>query len=299
MIQDALPAGARAALLRLAPLLVVAVTVLPAACCTVTVYEPLRGLQRPVIVDAAADNFAGSRVYIRCFTNADMPPGDADKVCRNLATVLRQQGAETETTVPRDAGGAGGSFDGNGPDLIVDVDSKIEHEYDYPALAAISGLTLTLIPAIDEQTYTQRVVVRGRDGSVLVSDSFRARFVNYTGIAIWSINWLLDWLVRDDAQDMSGDAPKKDFSRDFYQQTAQLTFNARVRSDVLGLTLRAPSTASEAPLDPVPTAAPTPTTAPTTPVDPASAPTTTTPATPPTTAPANSADPAEAPAFNY
>jgi hypothetical protein len=205
-------------------------------CCTVTVYEPQRGLHRPVVVDAAAQNFAGTSVALRCLTNEDLPPGDADRVCRRLCLALQMQGAECQSTVPRDADGGSLAFDGAGADLTIEIESRLEHEDDYPALAIISSLTFTLVPAIDEQTFSQEIVVRGRDRSVLITDGFRARFVNYTGVAVWTINWLLDVFIRPDNQDMLGDEPKKDFSRDFYAQVSQLAFNARVRSDLLGLT---------------------------------------------------------------
>ncbi|MDP2345287.1 MAG: hypothetical protein Q8O67_30365 [Deltaproteobacteria bacterium] len=239
-------------------------------CLTVTVYEPQRGLQRPVVVDAAAQNFAGTSVEMRCLTSEDLPPGDAERVCSRLCLALQIQGAECQSTVPRDAEGGGLAFDGKGADLTIEIESKSEHEDDYPALVLISALTFTLIPTIEEQTFSQHIVVRGRDRSVLLADGFRARFINYTGIAVWGINWLLDVFIRPDNQDMTGDAPNKDFSRDFYQQVSQLAFNARVRSDLLGLT-RSPRRAAA----PIPIAAPPPPT--TTTTTPPAAATTTTP----------------------
>jgi hypothetical protein len=218
-----------------------------AGCCSVTVYQPLRGLQRPAIVNVAAMNFAGTRILVRCLPGKDLPAGDADKLCRNLATLFRQQGAEAEAVVPRDPQGGMSAFEGAGADFTVEVESKLEHADDYFGLAWVSVATCTLIPSIDEQTFMQSVVVRGRDRSVLATDSFRARFVNYTGIGVWSINWIMDFFFRSDDQDMSGDEPKKDFSRDFYAQVSQLAFNARVRSELLGLTKVNPTTPTDAP----------------------------------------------------
>jgi hypothetical protein len=39
--------------------------------------------------------------------------------------------------------------------------------------------------------------------------------------------------VRPSEEELTGEAPARDFSRDFYAQLSQLAFNARVRSDVL------------------------------------------------------------------
>jgi hypothetical protein len=226
--------------------LITVVVLLPTGCCTVTVYQPLKALQRPVVVDVAAANFSGSRVLVRCLPNKDMSTGDADKLCRNLATLFQQQGAEAESVVPRELGDGLNAFEGAGADFTIEIESKLEHADDHFATAWVSAATFTMLPSIDEQTFAQTVVVRGRDRSVLATDAFRARFVNYTGIGVWSINWLLDFFFRSDDQDMSGDEPKKDFSRDFYAQISQLAFNAKVRSDLMGLT----TTAS--PASPVP-----------------------------------------------
>src|SRR5690606_24691125 len=46
---------------------------------------------------------------------------------------------------------------------------------------------------------------------------------------------LLDWIVRSKEDALAGDAPKERFTRDFHGQIRQLTFNARVRAEVLGL----------------------------------------------------------------
>jgi len=128
------------------------------------------------------------------------------------------------------------AFDGRKPDLTVEIASKIEHENESLLSAVAAGLTLTMAPIIAEQTFSQRVVVFGRDGSVLVEEVYKERFVEYVGIGVWSLNYLMDWFVRDEEDALSGDAAAKAFSKDFYGQMRQQVFNAKVRSEVLGLT---------------------------------------------------------------
>jgi hypothetical protein len=254
----------------------------------VTIYEPMGALQRPTLLNPADETFAGSRILLRCVPGPDLPPGDAEKVCRNLSQALRSQGADTETVVPRalDEGQGRLAFDGVGADFTIEVSSRTEHHYDYPALAIFTVFTLTAIPAIEEETYAQEITVRGKNQVVLASDTLRARFVTYTGCLVWSINWLLDLGFRDDDNDLTGDIGQKTFSRDFYRQVSQLAWNARVRSDVLGLT--APTRRQGQSTAPPPTPAPATTTpAPASP-PPASPPT----APPPLPSPASSPPPA-------
>lgn len=245
---------------------------------SVTLYEPMGALQRPTLVSPGGSALAETRVLVRCHPDDKyLPPGDAERVCRQLATALRRQGAETETSVPRgrDESGPAQAFDGQGADLTVDLRSRTEHSYDYPILTYPAVLTCTTIPLIEEETYAQDIEVRGRSMTVLTSQTLRARFVTYTGWAVWSFNQLADFFFRDDANDLSGDIGKKEFSADFYRQISQLTFNARVRSDLLGLT-----TSTRA----LPAVPPTP------------APTASAPATPPAAnTPAASPPPAPAP----
>lgn len=255
--------------------------------CAVTLYQPMGALQRPTAVHLDDPTFADTRILVRCLAGEDLPPGDADKVCRQVASSLRQQGAETETIVPRrlDEGLPAEAFDGRGAELTVEIASRTEHSHDWPLLAAVSGLTLTAIPTVEEYTFVQEITVRARNHTVLTSETLRARLVTYTGCLVWSVNWLLDWAVRDDDNDVSGDLAHKAYSRDFYRQIAQLTRNARVRSDVLGLTI--PRRRQAAPTTTTPTTPTPPTTTTTTSsTSPPAPPAPTTPAPAPASPPA-------------
>ncbi|MCP4500562.1 MAG: hypothetical protein GY822_11435 [Deltaproteobacteria bacterium] len=212
--------------------------VLTSGCLTVTIYQPQKAIHRPVVIQQTPDNFHGVRILVRCNAHKDfLPPEDASKLCNGIATDFRRQGAESETVVPTGKNFIQGEvFDGKIPDFTVEIDSKIDHEYDYPLTLMASVLTLTMVPTVAEQTFSQRVAVFGKDGSVLTEEVFRERFIEYGGIGVWSINYLMDWLIRSDDNALSGDAAKEDFTRDFYGQIRQMTFNARIRSEVLGLT---------------------------------------------------------------
>ena len=260
-------------------------------------------LQQPTLLNPADPTFEGTKVLVRCIPGEDMPAGDAQKVCRNVANALRQQGADTETVVPRalDDGLPAQAFDGAGADLSVEITSRTEHRYDYPALALAYVVTLSTVPAVEEETYAQDVVVRSRNQGVLASETYRARFVTYTGWLFWSANWLLDLAFRDDDDDLTGDVANKNFSKDFYAQISQLAWNARVRADVLGVTTpkrraapRPGSPATEASPSPSPSPSPsvaTPPEAATAPLAPVLEPSSVS-APPPEPSPATSSPPA-------
>lgn len=214
-------------------------------CMTVSLYHPQRAIHRPVVIERSSTNFAGMRILVRCVAHDDyLPAGDASKLCGGIARDFERQGASCEWEVSRGRHYTQPTvFDGQAPDLTIEIQSKIDHAYANPLVGCLSGCTMTMVPAVAEQTFSQHVVVLGRDRSVLTEEVFSERFVEYTGCAVWSFNWLLDWLFRSDENDISGDAGKRDFTRDFYGQIRQLAFNARMRSELLGLTER-PSRAS-------------------------------------------------------
>lgn len=199
----------------------------------VTVYQPLVSLQRPVVVDHRQTNFEGLKLLVRCVPGDAMPPADAETLCRNVGTLFRNQGAEVDHEVPREGRGSRFDEEEEKPELIMDIRSRLLHDEDSGALSILSGLTFTLIPTIEEQSFAQDVTIRDGSGSLLASDSLQARFVRYYGAGVWGINALLDVLVRPKEDELTGNVASEDFSRDFYGQLSQLMFNARIRSQVL------------------------------------------------------------------
>jgi hypothetical protein len=172
-------------------------------------------------------------MLVRCIPSDYLQPADADQLCRNVRSLFTKQGAQVEVEVPRAGMAVRGEQEGPKPDLIIDLRARLVHEENRALVGVLSGLTLTLVPAITEFTFAQDVTIRDSSGFQLASDTLQGRFVRYTGIGIWAVNSALDLLVRSEEEELTGDAPKKDFSRDFHRQLSQLAFNARMRSWVM------------------------------------------------------------------
>ena len=208
--------------------------VMLSGCLTTTVYQPLVSLQRPVIVDPQVTNFEGQRLLLRCVPGDYLGPEDSQLLCRRLRTLFTTQGAQVEVEAAYRGRASGGGEEGAArPDLIIDLRSRLLHEDNSTLLWVLSGLTLTLVPAITEYSFSQDVTIRDSNGFLLASDNLQARFVRYTGFSVWAVNGVLDLLVRSEAEKLGGDTANRDFSRDFYGQLSQLAFNAHTRSMVM------------------------------------------------------------------
>jgi hypothetical protein len=199
----------------------------------VTVYQPLSSLQRPAIVDPRLANFEGMRLLVRCVPGDYLKASDAELLCRRVGALFRNQGAKVETDVPRNGRSSRSLEEGTQPDLVVDLSSRLLHKESSGLLWALTALSFTIVPAFTEYSVAQDVTIRDASGFLLASDSLKARFLEYFGAGRWGVNWVLDTLVRPPEEELTGEAPARDFSRDFYAQLSQLAFNARVRSDVL------------------------------------------------------------------
>lgn len=198
-----------------------------------TVYQPLVGLQRPVAIDPETANFAGLRLRVRCLPNDALSAAELDVLCQRVSALFSNQGAEVDTVTER--GGLSDELDGTArkPDLVVDLKARVLQQERNALLWMLSSMTMTLMPMVEEYVFAQDVTIRDAEGFLLVSDSLQGRFVRYIGAGIWSVNWLLDVIAREEADELTGDAAQRDFSRDFYTQLSQLTFNARGRWLVL------------------------------------------------------------------
>ena len=107
------------------------------------------------------------------------------------------------------------------------------HHENSAILWFLSIVSFTLVPTIAEFTFAQEVTIRDRAGFVLASDSLQGRFVRYFGFGVWAVNSALDFLVRSDDEKLTGDMAQQEFTRDYYRQISQLTFDAHMRSLVL------------------------------------------------------------------
>jgi hypothetical protein len=217
---------------RVLPRLLCALLAMVSSGC-VTVYQPLVSLQRPVVVDPQAANFEGQHILVRCIPSDYLQPNNALDLCRNVRSLFTKQGAQVDVDVPRPGVSAGDGQGGPKADLIIDLSARLVHEESSALLGVASVLTFTLVPTIGEFSFAQDVTIRDSSGFLLASDTFQGRFVRYNGIGVWAVNKALDLLVRSDEEEITGDAAKKDFSRDFHGQLSQLAFNARMRSLVM------------------------------------------------------------------
>jgi hypothetical protein len=199
----------------------------------VTVYQPLMSLQRPVVVDPQLANFRGRRVLVRCVSDANLKPSDAQALCLKLRGLFAVQGAEVTVEVPVEGMPGGARSSDLRPDLTIDLRSRLLHEGNNKLLWILSVASLTLVPTIAELTFAQDVTIRDSSGFVLASDSLQGRFINYFGFGVWAVNSTLDFLVRTPEEKLTGRQAHQEFTRDFYRQISQLAFDAHMRSLVL------------------------------------------------------------------
>jgi len=203
-------------------------------CLSVTAYEPLLGLQRPVVLRTDAANFEGQRILVRCVPGDYLEPQDMDRLCRGVRTALSNQGAEVEVEVPRGGRVREDSEERPSPkDLTIELSARLLHVDNPPILWLLSYMTLTLVPVITEFTFAQDVRIVDGDGALLVSDSLQGRFIQYVGAGVWAVNALLDVAVRKEEEKINEAASMNEFSRDLYGQLSQLAFHAGKRSQVL------------------------------------------------------------------
>lgn len=205
---------------------------LGSGCITVTVYQPLTALQRPVVIDPEVENFPGAKFLIRCIPSEGINQADATKLCSKVGNLFRNQGADVEEEIPTGPPMASDTSEFK-PDLIIDLRSRTLYQDSPGILTYLSASTLTLIPAIDEESFACDLTIRDSAGFLVGQDTVTARFVTYTGAGVYAVNWVLDVTLRPDNEEVTGDAAKKQFSRDFYRQLSQSVLDAQMRMNVL------------------------------------------------------------------
>ena len=214
----------------------------------ITVYQPLSGLHRPVIIDTQMSNFKNQRLIIQCVPEDLLDQRSADVLCRKVATLFRNQGAKVQTFATlnvynddedtfednNNVNSSKNSESKNIPasDLTLQLRARMIHEENNKMLATFSCMFFTLIPAFTEYTFVQDITIHDSSGFLLVADSLKGRFVRYFGITTYLGNIILDWF-REEPEKLTGKRINKDFSKDFYSQLSQLVFNAKMRRQVL------------------------------------------------------------------
>lgn len=210
--------------------------------CAVHVYQPLHGLQAPVVIDTGLANFQDVNLALFCVPGEYLNNEEARVLCRRVGRLFENQGAIV-TTATRDRRALldtaeeslaeVGEEAGERVDLVVELRSRMTHRARNPLSWTLCYMTLTLVPGITEHSFATDVEVRDGTGFLLARETLEGRIVRYGGVGTWAANGLMDWLWRDEEDKLGGDAANRDLSADLYDQLSQLTFNAKLRSEVL------------------------------------------------------------------
>lgn len=202
--------------------------------CTTVVYQPLKGLQRPVALEPRAGTFTGLSLDVTCLQGDSLERQDAERVCRHVRRLFADQGAVVRTSTKLGAG----AFEKEARDpfatkLKLDLQAR-HHRLEAPGWGwFVSLYTATLVPAVSEETFVQDVRVRDEAGFLLGAETWQGRFVEYWGLGYSALNYALDHTVRAKDEMVTDDNAQKDFSRDFDRQLTQLLYNARVRAELM------------------------------------------------------------------
>lgn len=198
----------------------------------VNVYEPLSGLNRPIVVDTTAANFQDLNLAIYCPPGGGIYVSEAAVVCRNVGRLFENQGAVV-TTATRDRRMNEEGEAAAPPDLILELRARDVKQTNDPLSWMLCVGTFTLAPGITESSFTQDVTVRDGTGFLLGTDTLRGRLIRSFGVGVWAGNKFLDLVWRDKEEEVVGDLSKRELSADLYQQLSQIVFNAKMRWEVL------------------------------------------------------------------
>lgn len=206
----------------------------------VPIYQPLRGLNTPVVIDTQVQNLAGVRLTVRCVPGGMLDAVTAAELCQKVGVVFENQGALVTTVAA--PGGLEGAVDDppeTAPsttpqtDLDLEIHTRVVHRAHNPMLWVLCVLTLTVVPASTEYTFEHDVVIRDGTGFLLAEETLQGRMVQQFGVAAWAGNGLFNWVWRSDEDDITYETMKHDLSKDLYDQLSQAVFNAKMQWLVL------------------------------------------------------------------
>ena len=206
----------------------------------VPIYQPLRGLNTPVVIDTQVENLAGVRLTVHCVPGGMLTPLTAQELCQKVGVVFENQGALV-TTIATPGGVEGGLDDPSAAasstmpetDLDLEIRTRVIHKAHNPMLWVLCVLTLTIVPSSTEYTFEHDVVIRDGTGFLLAEETLQGRMVQQFGIAAWTGNALFNWVWRGDEDDITYETMKHDLSTDLYRQLSQAVFNAKMQWLVL------------------------------------------------------------------
>ncbi len=186
-----------------------------------TVYRPLAGLNRPVVVDIETENFKGVTLRLQCLPGDVVDEAEARTLCTKLQHLFENQGAKVTVST---------SLSEAEPDELGDDDELGDEETaGSPAPNKKAGnrpqLTLRLASHLIHEdvssylffdvrtgySFAQEVTLTDETGFLLVRERLTAQFEDR----------------------FMGSRNGEEFSQDFYRQLSQLAVNAHVRRQVL------------------------------------------------------------------
>ncbi len=197
----------------------------------VQVYQPLAGLHTPAVIDPQAPNFEGMALQVRCLPGELLTDAEAASLCQKVGTLFENQGARVTTD-----SGFGGLLDddevGGEADLILELRARELSSSNDLLLWSLCIASFTVVPAVTETSFAQDVTIRDGGGALLYRESLQGRLVRRFGAGVWAGNAALN-LFRDEADKITRDSAAAQLSGDLYLQLSQLTWNARVRREML------------------------------------------------------------------
>jgi len=203
-------------------------------------YQPLRGLNTPVVIDTQVENLAGVRLTVRCVPGEMLDRASADVLCQKVGVVFENQGARV-TTIATASGDEGGMEEPPAPapetmpetDLLLELRTRVVHHANNPVMWVLCVVSLTIIPASNEYTFAHDVVIRDGTGFLLAEETLQGRMVTQFGIAAWVGNALLNAFWRAPEDELTYETMRHDLSTDLYRQLSQAVFNAKMQWLVL------------------------------------------------------------------
>lgn len=218
--------------------------------CVVTTYQPIAGLNHPVVVDPTRANLQDTRIDVVCLPGAGFGVPDANALCNRLRSLFENQGALVTAGIDAsDADLPAGDAAPRAVHLTMQIASREVRKGYHPLTWAFTAASFTLFPGVSEVTFEQDVTVRDHTGFLLARDTLQGRLVHRFGAGIWLTTSISD-LFRPKEEKLRRGAAGRDLSSDVYRQLSQLAFDARVHADVLRVAGPRPGPA--APRDPLP-----------------------------------------------
>ena len=216
----------------------------------VHVYQPLEGLQEPVVVDPTQPNLQGMALTVHCIPGDYLDDAENRLLCRRLTALFENQGAvvrTVDTPGVMDDPFANTAFEASSlqdeeeegaaqatvEDLVVEIRSDQSARQNRTLSWVVCIATLSLVPAVDDRTFVVDVTVRDGEGFLLSEDHLEGRTIVRWGAGVWVANRFMDLVVRDKQDRVFGGRADREVSSDVYQQVSQIVFDAKMRARVL------------------------------------------------------------------